>query len=472
MLRLKGKAELFKFCLNSLNKGHRSAFHRIADIKEECKQISIKGWVTSLRKMKEYIFLDLNDGSCSKPLQIVVQKDNKIKALQFGCSIEAEGELVKNKNGQLELKASDVRLIGQCNIDDGYPFAPRKHYSNDYMRQYLHLRLRNNGFAALSRIRGAATTAIHNFFNTHNYINIHTPVLTSNDCEGAGEVFLVEPDYETKKGEKKECFFDNKAFLTVSGQLHLEVAARCFHKVYTFGPTFRAENSKSRLHLSEFYMVEAETALAQSTEDLVHCVGSMFQYVTKYLLENCSEDIYLSRKEIGDKDLTSNLENVVDKPFCIMSYDEVCNVLKGSKKLKTKFVPNMPLTKEQELFIVEHNDKYPVFVIDWPAEIKPFYMKSKDNDENRVMAFDLLCPNVGEVCGGSLREDDYGMLQKKLEDAGMAERLAWYLELRKFGNVLTGGFGLGFERYLQVLLNILNIKDSILFPRWPHNCKM
>ncbi|CAB0008583.1 unnamed protein product [Nesidiocoris tenuis] len=453
------------------------SFRRIVNLKPNEKSVAVKGWVSSLRKMKDTLFVDVLDGSSCRPLQIVVLKAEAPDNLQCGCSIEASGDLVENQNAQTEMQNAELSVVGPCNLEDGYPFAPRKRYTSDYVRQFLHLRHRYSGYNSLLRIRNEATLAVHSYYKEKGYINVHTPILTSNDCEGAGETFVADKFRPTGKGREKgpTGFFDDDAYLTVSGQLHLEVAARGLSQVYTFGPTFRAENSKSRLHLSEFYMLEAETTMLQTLDDLVESVQELIHYMTHCLISNCLSDLEKCRKELGDPNLADSLTNFDDmmSNFTTMSYREAADILlNNADKLKTAFRDGQNFTKEQELFIVKHNNNVPVFVVEWPRSVKPFYMKSTAGDEKKVMAFDLLCPNVGEICGGSYREDDYARLASVLKQHRLQETLDWYLELRKFGNVTTCGYGLGFERYLQVLLQILNIKDVIPFPRWPHNCKL
>ncbi|KAF6209948.1 hypothetical protein GE061_015703 [Apolygus lucorum] len=463
----------------AISRRSESSFRRIADLKSDEKNVSIKGWISALRKMKDNVFVDVVDGSSSRPLQVVLLKNNVPEALQYGCSVKVKGDLVQNVNSQIEMQNSDLEVIGKCDLAEGFPFAPKKKYNMDYVRQFLHFRPRYSGFNSLFRLRNEATLGIHAFYKEKGYINVHTPILTSNDCEGAGEVFIVDkpPRSRGKKSAPEEPvrFFDDEAYLTVSGQLHLEVAARGLGQVYCFGPTFRAENSKSRLHLSEFYMLEAEATTIESLEELTEAVQDLVHFVTNHLIENCSHDLEICRKTMGDSNLSDLVSNVEDMlaPFQTMTYDDAAQVLlSNSDKLKTRFKNGENFTKEHELFLVKHNNNVPVFVVEWPKKIKPFYMKSMKEDDNKVLAFDLLCPNVGEVCGGSFREDDLDQLAGVLKKHRLSDSLDWYLELRKFGNVATSGYGMGFERYLQVLLQILNIKDVMPFPRWPHNCRL
>lgn len=364
-----------------------------------------------------------------------------------------------------------MEIYGPCVISDGYPFAPRKDYSPDYIRKYLHFRPRTQKFSSLLRIRSATVNAIHNFFTQEKYVNIHTPILTSNDCEGAGEIFKVLPDCATllksmaKDGVPiEQSFFDNKAFLSVSGQLHLEAAVHGLSKVYSFGPTFRAENSKSRLHLSEFYMLETEIAFIDRIEHLLDNVEKLIKSVTNTILETLEDDVKICQ--------TNNLNvSWLNKAFEIITFDDANQIVtKNLDKFTGRPNSNGGFSKEQELFLVNHFGNVPVFVINWPKKFKPFYMKESKSDNTKVLAFDLLVPNVGELVGGSLRENNIDKLRNSIPDEII--NLDWYLELRKFGSVPTGGYGLGFERYLMFLLGIENIKDVIPFPRWPHNCSL
>ncbi|KAK2584745.1 hypothetical protein KPH14_007076 [Odynerus spinipes] len=444
---------------------------RILDITLEKpveKSTKVQGWVYAIRKMKQNIFIDISDGSTNEMLQVVIPKSAKPANLTYGSSINAEGVLALAPNGRLELRATEAHVLGTCDVTEGYPLQPKKPYDAEYMRQCLHLRPRAQEFSSLLRLRDLATTAINNHFRNRNFINIHTPVITSNDCEGAGEVFTIKPDskevLETMKRDGMsldEVYFNSKAFLTVSGQLHLEVVARSLSKVYTFGPTFRAENSKSRLHLSEFYMIEAEKAFVSNIEEIAEEVELLVKNVTKDMIEhNLTDFHYIGASE----------PEWLNHKFGCMTYDEAVDILNNHViELQHPMKYGNALSKEHELFLVKHNNNIPVFVINWPKEDKPFYMKECSHDSSKVAGLDLLVPIVGELVGGSIREDDYEKLKLKLPST---HNLSWYLELRKYGNVPTGGFGMGFERFLQCVLGIPNIKDTIPFPRWPHNCNL
>ncbi|EFA01641.1 asparaginyl-tRNA synthetase [Tribolium castaneum] len=453
---------------NILNKNF-SSISQILDKSGVGDVITVKGWIKSLRDQKEHVFFDVSDGSTAKKLQILLPKKSKPEDLSTGASVVVSGPLTLSPKGQLELTANSIEVCGKCVVSEGYPFAPRKQYAAEYIRQYLHFRPRTHKFGALLRLRNAATLAIYNHFNSEGFVNVHTPVLTSNDCEGAGEVFKVVPDNKkliksmAKESQAEdEVYFNQKSFLTVSGQLHLEAVAHGLSKVYTFGPTFRAENSKSRLHLSEFYMLEGEIAFVEKLDGLMTCIEQLIKQVTKKLVNDSIEDI----EKCQEKKVSFDW---LDKSFPVVTYKEAVTILSQNKdKFSENFDSKDGFGKEHEMFLVEYFGKVPTFVIDWPKDMKPFYMK--DNGDGTVAALDLLGPNVGEVVGGSLRENNYEKLLEKIPNSN--GHLDWYLDLRKFGSVPTGGFGLGFERYLQLILGISNIKDTIPFPRWPHNCSL
>ncbi|XP_046395556.1 probable asparagine--tRNA ligase, mitochondrial [Ischnura elegans] len=457
------------------------SIHEALNHKRAGEKVIVKGWVKGVRVMKNNLFFDVSDGSSVGKLQVVLPHLDKLTGLSFGSSVEVEGIMSMNPrdNSKSELIANKVDIIGPCDVQKGYPFAPRKAYSGDYTRQFLHMRPRTATFASLLRIRNAASLAVHTYMNSKGFILIHAPIITSNDCEGAGEVFKVAPHSELLVKEmlkdgcpKDQAYFDSKAFLTVSGQLHAECVARGITKVYTFGPTFRAENSRSRLHLSEFYMIEPEIAFVDNLEDILTFMEEFVKNIVSTLLTTAGEDIEFLYRNQNMKS-TEHLCNILDRPFCVVTYDEAFDVLtKNSHKLKTPPRKVDGLNKEQELFLVSHNGGCPVFVINWPKEMKPFYMRELVGDSSMVSAVDLLVPRVGELCGGSLRETDPDIIAERLKLLHLEEPLQWYIDLRRFGNVPTGGFGMGFERFLQMLLPIENIKDVIPFPRWPHNCKM
>lgn len=438
------------------------------------EEIKVQGWVKTTRSMKELIFCDISDGTTGDNLQMVCNKSEKSKLI-FGSSIEACGKLTETPKGQLELQVKNVNVIGDCPAEN-YPYVARTSYSPEYIRENLHFRSRVSAFNSMIRCRHELTNITNNYLHKEGFIQIHTPILSSNDCEGAGEVFKVIPDNDEllkvmrKSNEIKleDAFFDHKVFLTVSGQLHLEAIVHGIRKVYTLGPTFRAENSKSAVHLSEFYMLELEEAFIESLDDVILTITKFFKSVTREFLDKSLDDVLLINKFNKDFNVDERF-NWLDKEFIVMTYDEAFKIVTENKdKIKTLIDYNEGLSKEQELFITNHC-KSPVFIIDWPKQQKSFYMRQKKSNPNIVEALDFLIPQVGEVAGGSVREDDYERLKAKMKTDGS---LQWYLDLRKYGSVTSGGFGLGFDRYLQYLLNIHSIKDVIAFPRWAHNCSM
>ncbi|CAD6237122.1 GSCOCG00002151001-RA-CDS [Cotesia congregata] len=433
------------------------------------KRTKIQGWVKVIRKMKDKVFLEVNNGMTFEHVQVVAKKTDIPTNLSYDCSVFAAGEVAYAPNGRYEIRADEVRILGSCEVDGSYPLSFKKDYILDDLRQILHLRPRTAQFSSLLRLRSIASLAISKHMNERGFINIHTPILTSNDCEGAGEVFSVVPEsrkmLDTMKKSKDQSvesiYFDTPTYLTVSGQLQLETMARTLSKVYTFGPTFRAENSKSRMHLSEFYMIEAEEAFVTDIRMLTTESELLFKAITRALVEKGASDMHAIKAETP---------KWLDKDFRYMTYDDAINILdKHADKLSIPAKRGQALSKEHELFLVDYNDGIPTFVINWPKEIKPFYMKECSHDSSKVAAMDLLAPVVGEVFGGSLREDNYELLKQKIPPKA---NLEWYLDLRRYGNVPTGGFGMGYERFLQTVLGIPNIRDVIPFPRWPHNCSL
>ncbi|XP_071472638.1 asparaginyl-tRNA synthetase isoform X5 [Marmota flaviventris] len=410
------------------------------------ERVKVQGWVRSVRSQKEVLFLHVNDGSSLESLQVVADSNFDNRELTFGSSVEVLGQLVQSpsKRQNVELKAEKIEVIGNCDAK-AFPIKYKEKHPLEYMRQYPHLRCRTNALGSILRVRSEATAAIHSFFKNSGFVHIHTPIITSNDCEGAGELFRVEPSSKIKLPE--ENFFNVPAFLTVSGQLHLEVMSGAFTRVFTFGPTFRAENSQSRRHLAEFYMVEAEISFVESLQDLMQIMEGLFKTTTMTVLSNCPEDVELCHKFIapGHK---------------IRTYAK-----------KQLFNWGVDLQTEHEKYLVKHCGDIPVFVINYPLALKPFYMRdNEDGPQHTVAAVDLLVPGVGELFGGSLREERYHFLKQQLARSGLTEAYQWYLDLRRFGSVPHGGFGMGFERYLQCILGVENIKDVIPFPRFTHSC--
>lgn len=434
------------------------------------ERVTVQGWVRSVRSQKEVLFLHVNDGSSLESLQVVADSSFDSRELTFGSSVQVQGQLVKSlsKRQNVELKAEKIEVIGSCEAK-AFPIKYKERHPLEYLRQYPHLRCRTNALGSILRVRSEATAAIHSYFKDNGFVHIHTPVITSNDCEGAGELFQVEPSSKMKVPE--ENFFDVPAFLTVSGQLHLEVMSGAFAQVFTFGPTFRAENSQSRRHLAEFYMVEAEIAFIDSLQDLMQVMEELFKATTEMVLANCPEDVALCHRFIapGQKD---RLEHMLKNNFLIISYTEAVEILKQASQNFT-FTPKWgeDLRTEHEKYLVRHCGGTPVFVTNYPAALKPFYMRdNEDGPQPTVAAVDLLVPGVGELFGGSLREERYHVLEQRLARSGLTEAYQWYLDLRQFGSVPHGGFGMGFERYLQCILGVDNIKDVIPFPRFTHSC--
>ncbi|KPP75782.1 putative asparagine--tRNA ligase, mitochondrial, partial [Scleropages formosus] len=369
----------------------------------------ILGWVRSVRSQKKALFLDVNDGSSLRSLQVVADPGLAHRRLTFGSAVEISGSLEKSlhEKQNVELQATEVLVVGECDPLN-FPFKVKERHGLEYIRQFPHLRCKTNTFSSLLRVRSAATSAIHSFFKENGFVHIHTPIITSNDCEGAGEIFHVEHEGRGNKGDQDEpYFFSVPAFLTVSGQLHLEVMAGAFPCVYTFGPTFRAENSQSRRHLAEFYMVEAEISFIRSLEDLMVVMENLFKATTERILAECPHDIELYHKHVAPGHRWGN-----------------------------------DLQTEHENYLVKHCGNVPVFVINYPYELKPFYARdNSDQPEHTVAAVDLLVPGIGELFGGSLREERQEMLRARLARAGMEDAYQWYLELRQFGSVPHGGFG-------------------------------
>ncbi|XP_010851527.1 PREDICTED: probable asparagine--tRNA ligase, mitochondrial isoform X2 [Bison bison bison] len=402
-----------------------------------------EGWIRSVRSQKEVLFLHVNDGSSLESLQVVADSSFDSRELAFGSSVEVQGQLVKSpsKKQNVELKAEKIEVVGSCDAK-AFPFKYKERHPLEYLRQYPHLRCRTNVLGSVLRVRSEATAAIHSFF---------------------------KPSSKIKVPEKN--FFNIPVFLTVSGQLHLEVMSGAFTQVFTFGPTFRAENSQSRRHLAEFYMVEAEISFLESLQDLMQVMESLFKTTAMTVLSNCPKDVELCHKFLapGQKD---RLEHMLKNNFLIISYTEAVEILKQASQNFT-FTPEWgaDLHTEHEKYLVKHCGDIPVFVINYPLVLKPFYMRdNEDGPQHTVAAVDLLVPGVGELFGGSLREERYHLLEQRLARLGLTEAYQWYLDLRRFGSVPHGGFGMGFERYLQCILGIDNIKDVIPFPRFTHSC--
>ena len=461
--------------------------------------IKVSGWVRTRRGSKSVSFIALNDGSTIKNLQIVAETSNfneeLFKKTTTGSCLEIEGEL-KNSEGKeqsLEVLAKSIIVLGEANSDE-YPLQPKKH-SLEFLREKAHLRFRTNTFSAVFRLRHALTFAIHNYFNQNGYVNIHTPIITGADAEGAGEMFKVSnfdlkniPINEAGEIDYQQDFFGKQTNLTVSGQLEAELAALALGKVYTFGPTFRAENSNTSRHLSEFWMIEPETAFADLNDNM-DLAEDFLKYCISYCLKNNKEDLdflhnrleneekNLKKEERAELGLLERLSFVVDNKFERITYTEAINILrncKPNKKKRFQFIIKGfgdDLQSEHERFLVEKKFKKPVIITDYPKDIKAFYMKLND-DNTTVRAMDILFPLIGEMVGGSQREERLDELNARMSEMNVDKKeLWWYLETRKFGSCIHSGFGLGFERLMMFITGMKNIRDVIPFPRTPKNAE-
>ena len=444
------------------------------------KEIQVSGWIKTVRDSKSFGFIELNDGSFFKNLQIVFDDSlsnfEEIRKLTISSSIEVSGILVKTENAKqpFEIKAKEVKIIAISASD--YPLQKKRH-TMEYLRTISHLRPRTNTFNAVFRVRSVLSYAIHKFFQENNFVYVHTPIITGSDAEGAGEMFNLNtfdlnnvPKTADGKVDFSKDFFGKQAHLTVSGQLNVETYAFAFRNVYTFGPTFRAENSNTVKHAAEFWMIEPEICFADLKDDM-DLAENMLKYVINYVLENCPEEMEFFNNFI-DKGLLERLDNVVNSEFGRITYtDAVKELEKHNDEFEYKVSWGVDLQTEHERYLSENIFKKPVFVTDYPQEIKAFYMKL-NQDGKTVAAADLLAPGIGEIIGGSQREDNLEKLQSKIKDLNMDEKdYWWYLDLRKYGSVPHSGFGLGFERLMMYITGMQNIRDVIPFPRTPKNCE-
>ena len=443
-------------------------------------KVTVNGWVKTLRDSKNFGFIEINDGSCFKNIQIVFDNtlDNfeEIRKLTIISSIEVTGTVVKTENAKqpFEIKANNIKIINLA--DSSYPLQKKRH-TFEYLRTVAHLRPRTNTFNAVFRVRSVLSYAIHKYLQEHGFVYVHTPLITSSDCEGAGEMFNVStldfeniPKTENGKIDYSKDFFGKPAHLTVSGQLDVETFAFAFRNVYTFGPTFRAENSNTVKHASEFWMIEPEMCFADLT-DYMDVAEDMLKYVISYALENCPDEMNFFNSFI-DNTLLERLNNIVNSNFGRISYTEAVEILKEhNHEFQFPVDWGTDLQTEHERYLSEKIFKKPVFVTDYPAEIKAFYMK-QNADGKTVAAADLLAPGIGEIIGGSQREDDLNILEKKIKQFGLKqEDYWWYLDLRRYGSVPHAGFGLGFERLIMYVTGMGNIRDVIPFARTPKNCE-
>jgi len=463
------------------------------------QEISIKGWVRTRRGSKHVSFIALNDGSTINNIQIVAEAtdfdEELIKQITTGSCISVNGKLVASKgSGQaVEILANSITILGGADPDE-YPLQPKKH-SLEFLREKAHLRFRTNTFSAVFRLRHALTFAVHKFFNDKGFYNIHTPIITSIDAEGAGEMFQVTnldveklPKNEEGKVDYTADFFGKKTSLAVTGQLEAELAALSLGQVYTFGPTFRAENSNTSRHLSEFWMIEPEVAFADLTQNM-DLSEEFLKYCIQYCITNCEDDLKFLDSRMADEEsklkkedrsemgLLERLQFVIENDFERLTYREAIDILRNSKPNKKKKF-QYPITgfgdelhSEHERYLVEKKYKKPVIITDYPKGIKAFYMRMNDDNET-VRAMDVLFPLIGEIIGGSQREERLDVLHSRMDEMGIDKKeLWWYLETRKFGSCEHSGFGLGFERLIMFVTGMKNIRDVIPFPRTPQNAE-
>ena len=446
------------------------------------KKISVGGWVRSNRDSKTFGFVVINDGSFFETLQIVYSEEklsnfSEIAKLNIGSAIIVTGELVATPQAKqpFEIQAEEIFVEGSSTAD--YPLQKKRH-SLEYLRTIAHLRPRTNTFQAVFRVRSLIAYAIHQYFQERNFVYVHTPLITGSDCEGAGEMFRVTtldlndvPKTEDGKVDVKQDFFGKETNLTVSGQLNGETYALAFRDIYTFGPTFRAENSNTTRHAAEFWMIEPEIAFADLKDDMILAEG-MIKYIIKYVLENAPEEMNFFNSFV-DKGLLDRLNHVANSDFGHVTYTEAIEILeKHNDEFEYKVSWGCDLQTEHERYLTEQIYKKPVFVTDYPKEIKAFYMKMNE-DNKTVAAMDLLVPGIGEIIGGSQREDDYEKLAARMKELGLKEEdYGFYMDLRKYGSVRHAGFGLGFERCVMYLTGMGNIRDVIPFPRTVNNCEL
>ncbi len=433
------------------------------------KEVEVQGWVRTNRASKNIGFIVINDGSCFSNVQVVYEASlenfKEVAKITLGSAVEVKGTFVATPDGKqpFELQAKEITVLGLCDHD--YPIQKKRH-TFEYMREIPHVRPRANSYYAMFRLRSVLSMAIHTFFQNQGFVYVHTPVITGNDAEGAGECFTVTTRQDNKY---EEDFFGKHAQLTVSGQLHVEPFALTYRNVYTFGPTFRAENSNTTRHASEFWMIEPELAFADLTDDM-DCIEEMIKYCINYCLEHASEEMAFFEKFV-DKECIQRVKAVAQSNFARMTYSEgIEHLLKAKDQFENQDIFwGMDLQSEHERYLCEKVVNGPVFLTDYPKDIKAFYMRVND-DQKTVAACDLLVPYVGELVGGSQREERYDVLVAKMKEMGMEQSsLDWYLDLRRFGGCKHSGFGLGFDRMLMYLSGMQNIRDVQPYPRTPRN---
>ncbi len=445
------------------------------------KEVTVGGWVRSIRDSKTFGFIVVNDGTFFEPLQIVysdaLSNFEMISKLNVGSAIVARGKIVATPQAKqpFEMQAQEIMVEGASTAD--YPLQKKRH-TFEYLRTISHLRPRTNTFQATFRVRSLIAYAIHTFFQERGFVYVHTPLITSSDCEGAGEMFQVTtldldnpPRNEDGTIDYTQDFFGKPTSLTVSGQLNVETYAFAFKNVYTFGPTFRAENSNTTRHAAEFWMIEPEIAFADLTDDMM-LAEAMLKHIIRYVLENAPEEMNFFNQFV-DKGLIERLQHVLNSDFAHVTYTEAVKILeKHNDEFEYKVSWGCDLQTEHERYLTEQEFKRPVFVTDYPKEIKAFYMKLNE-DGRTVAAMDCLVPGIGEIIGGSQREDDLAVLEKRMEEMGLnKEDYQFYLDLRKYGSARHAGFGLGFERCVMYLTGMGNIRDVIPFPRTVNNCEL
>lgn len=450
-------------------------FKQASDL--EGQQVTLRGWIRTVRQQKNFTFVELNDGSSLSNVQILLEEHvpdypSLIKTLSTGVAIEVQGKVVPSpaREGERELQASTLKVIGGADPET-YPLQKKRH-SFEFLRTIAHLRPRTNTLGAVARVRNALSFATHCFFQERGFLYLHTPILTASDCEGAGEMFQVTtlplgniPRREGNVDYEKD-FFGRPAYLTVSGQLNGEIYACALSDVYTFGPTFRAENSNTSRHLAEFWMIEPEMAFADLEDDMA-CAEAYLKFIIQWVLERCPEEVAFFEKQISPG-ISERLQNVVREPFGRVTYTEAVTILERSEKSFEYPVRwGADLQSEHERYLAEEFFKKPVIVTDYPKGIKAFYMRLND-DQKTVAAMDILFPKIGEIVGGSQREERLQYLEKRMKECGLdPESYWWYLDLRRYGSVPHAGFGAGFERIVQFVTGMENIRDVIPFPRYP-----
>jgi asparaginyl-tRNA synthetase len=440
--------------------------------------VTIKGWVRTKRELKGFAFVEVNDGSSLAGLQAVLDADlpdyeNALKQLATGASVEITGKLVESlgKGQKIELKGESVIVYGTADPET-YPLQKKRH-SFEFLRTIGHLRSRTNTLGAVFRVRNACATAIHQFFQEQDFLWIHSPIITASDCEGAGELFTVTnfdldnlPKNDQGKVDYSQDFFGKPAYLTVSGQLQAEVMAMAFQNVYTFGPTFRAENSNTSRHLAEFWMVEPEMAFCDLEGDQ-NLAEKFLKYIFQYVLDHCHEDLEFFNQWV-DKSVLANADNIINNEFERVTYSKAVELLeRAEQKFEYPVEWGIDLQSEHERYLAEKLFKKPVIVTNYPKDIKAFYMRL-DEGEKTVSAMDVLAPGIGEIIGGSQREERLDVLERRIQEMNIeADDIWWYLDLRRYGTVPHAGFGLGFERLVQFMTGMTNIRDVIPFPRTP-----